>query len=573
MKTSLLVLIGLLLYSWSPTYAVEPVLHEIKLPDPQTRAGEPKGTAPSGLEIVNPAEFCPADGVLLAWSGWGQTLIADIAEAVAKEDKVYLVVANSTSQTQAYNYLSGSGVDMSNVEFITYSNVNGSSMWIRDFGPFCIQEDGRSAIVDYVHGGGYANDNMPNALALEWDNPIYDSDLMHHGGNHLVDGNGMGFVSTNIYNHNSGYSQSEVRADLSAYLGVDSLLVVEPMAGDGTGHIDMFCKLLNDTLFVVGEYETPGDAYGEDYFLLNNLADYLDSLHNLDGREFEVARLPMPPYAYSGPAGSINYTYTNSLIINQKVLVPVYGFDSDAEALQIYADLMPGYDIVGIDSAYIISYWGAVHCVTNLRHRDNPLMVFHEPLTELSAPGEPVLKFRIIPKVENTQASVWYKPVSASEYLQCEATLDSGIWSAQLPHITEDFSYYIAGIALSGTTEYPVQSPSGAPANVYDVDLPDVSSVSEVVVVSGGLSVYPNPFNPATEISFNLDLAQQVDLVIYGLDGHRVAELMSSYCNAGEYQVKWDGRNDQGRAVASGAYLCLLQGESVRQSARLVLVR
>ena len=573
LKTIFFALLGLLVFCADVAYAVDPVPHEIKIPDPQIRAASPKGTPPPGPEIVNPAEFSPADGVILTWSGWDQTLIADIAEAVAKDDKVFLIVANPTAQSQAYSFLNAAGVNMSNVEFITNGGINGSSMWIRDFGPFCIQDSGQSAIVDYVYGSYDGNDSMPFALASNWGLPCYDSDLIHHGGNHIVDGNRMGFVSTNIYTLNPAYSPSEVRSDLSAYLGVDSLVVVEPMAGDATGHIDMFCKLLNDTLFVVGEYARPEDAYGDDFHLLNSIAATLDNLHNLDGREFEVARIPMPPFSYSGPAGTINYTYTNSLIINDKILVPVYGFESDAEALQIYADLMPGYEVVGIDSAFIIGYWGAVHCVTSLRHRDNPLLVFHEPVTEMPPAGGPVIQFRINPAMENTQATVWYKPVSAQEFLPCQATLKSGIWSARLPEMVEGFSYYIAGRAFSGATEYPVQSPSGAPGNVYVVDLPTLSNAPELWGAEGGLSVQPNPFNPITEISFQLDKAQQVDLVIYGLDGHRVAPLVSDYFPEGRHQVRWDGRDDRGRAVASGTYICLLRGDTVRYTARLVLVR
>ena len=66
---------------------------------------------------------------------------------------------------------------------------------------------------------------------------------------------------------------------------------------------------------------------------------------------------------------------------------------------------------------------------------------------------------------------------------------------------------------------------------------------------------YPNPFNSATVIRFALPTAAGVDLAIFNLAGQRVAMLVEGAREAGTYTVRWDGRDDDGRALASGVYV------------------
>ncbi|MFC1573119.1 agmatine deiminase family protein, partial [Candidatus Eisenbacteria bacterium] len=412
MRNTYNVLLLVLLITWANADGVgagEPKLHS--LPPSSSLLNGPlrTDTPPSGIELVNPAEFCKTDGIFLAWPYWGNQMIGDVALAVADQYLVYMLVHDSGAQTAASNYLSTRGVNMSNVEFIIDSQVSSSSMWIRDYGPWCILEDGEAAIVDCRYGTYPSDDDIPATIAAFFGLPYYETSLLHHGGNHITDGNGMGFGSTNLWNYNPGWSEEDVRDVFRNYLGIDSLVVVEPMQGDLTGHIDMFCKLMNDSLFIVGEYARPEDGYPGDYALLNDLADYLGSLHNLDGRPFSVARMPMGPWDPNGPYCALNRTHTNAQIINDKVLVPLYGFESDSLALATYEDLMPGYEIIGIGSEFIIQYAGAVHCMVNSLHSANPLVILHRPLESLPTGVSPAIRFSINPRFADTQASVYYR--------------------------------------------------------------------------------------------------------------------------------------------------------------------
>jgi hypothetical protein len=88
-----------------------------------------------------------------------------------------------------------------------------------------------------------------------------------------------------------------------------------------------------------------------------------------------------------------------------------------------------------------------------------------------------------------------------------------------------------------------------------------------------GLSAAPNPFNPQTEIQFTLPQGGDVRLVIFDVRGRLVRTLVSGSLAAGVHAVTWNGRDDGGRAQASGVYLALLEAGPVRMTQRLTLVQ
>jgi len=85
---------------------------------------------------------------------------------------------------------------------------------------------------------------------------------------------------------------------------------------------------------------------------------------------------------------------------------------------------------------------------------------------------------------------------------------------------------------------------------------------------------HPNPFNPATEIRFALPAAATVTLSIHDAAGRRVATLLAGrHLPAGQHRTEWYGRDDAGRPVASGVYLCRLEAGGAVMSQRLTLLK
>jgi hypothetical protein len=79
---------------------------------------------------------------------------------------------------------------------------------------------------------------------------------------------------------------------------------------------------------------------------------------------------------------------------------------------------------------------------------------------------------------------------------------------------------------------------------------------------------YPNPFNPSTEIRFELPAGAEVRLVVYDLTGKEVAVLVDGFREAGRYRVAFDGSR-----LASGVYLYRLETPGRALMKRMVLIK
>ena len=84
---------------------------------------------------------------------------------------------------------------------------------------------------------------------------------------------------------------------------------------------------------------------------------------------------------------------------------------------------------------------------------------------------------------------------------------------------------------------------------------------------------YPNPFNPATEIAFDLPASGRVDLAVYNILGQQVRTLVDAPLAPGEYRVEWDGRNEAGMEASSGVYLYRLHFNRQVLTRKMTLIR
>ena len=83
---------------------------------------------------------------------------------------------------------------------------------------------------------------------------------------------------------------------------------------------------------------------------------------------------------------------------------------------------------------------------------------------------------------------------------------------------------------------------------------------------------FPNPFNSGTVIRFALPVSGAVDLSVYNLAGQQVAMLVEGVRQTGSYSINWDGRDESGRALASGIYLYQLRTEVGQKEVRKLLL-
>jgi hypothetical protein len=83
----------------------------------------------------------------------------------------------------------------------------------------------------------------------------------------------------------------------------------------------------------------------------------------------------------------------------------------------------------------------------------------------------------------------------------------------------------------------------------------------------------PNPFAREATIRFSLARSGPAELSIYDVGGRRVRRLVARALPAGHYEIRWDGRDANGRPAASGVYFCRLESNDRRVARRVVLMK
>lgn len=87
------------------------------------------------------------------------------------------------------------------------------------------------------------------------------------------------------------------------------------------------------------------------------------------------------------------------------------------------------------------------------------------------------------------------------------------------------------------------------------------------------LRAHPNPFNPSTTIHFSLAEDSPVQVHVYDLSGRKVVTLWDGHQVAGEHELIWNGRDQNGHALASGVYFLRFTAMDFSQSQKLILLK
>ncbi len=339
----------------------------LPLPQPEPRDGE--GRAPPTGVVRCPAEYEPCAGLFMAWEGY-TNILTEMTVSITNNDpsaKVWMVVDTASEQTSVYNSLNSAGAVMSRVEFIVRTT---DTVWIRDYGPRFIFEDGLRAIIDHTYNRPRPNDNLLNDyVAALWGINQYDIPLTHGGGNFHLFSNGDAFMSTLILTENPGLTAQQVKDYYLAYQNVDLTIYTGfPTSFDSTQHIDMWMLPLGDYKVLIGQYAS---STGQPYTITEN------AVADLTARGYTVYRTP------GWNTGGTHYTYTNSVFVNNRVFIPKFNVSQDAQALAAFQAALPGYTIQQIDCTSIIGAAGALHCIV----MHVPALVNPIPIVTLQSPN------------------------------------------------------------------------------------------------------------------------------------------------------------------------------------------
>ena len=483
------------------------------------------------------------------------------------------------------------------LENVTVVDADYNSVWMRDYGANTVYgswNDDR-VLVDWRYNRPRPlDDAIPDVLGETMGIPVYSTtvapyDLMNTGGNWMSDGFGTAFASELIVEENGGgsawwmdagetfpdHTEPEIEQLIEDFHGVHTYIRMPTLPYDGIHHIDMHMKLLDESTLLVAEYPN-NTADGPQ--INANISYVLSNFTTRWGTPFEVIRIPSPPEPGQGypNAGGWYMTYTNSVFVNNTVIVPTFYTQYDTTALRIYAEALPGYDIVGIDcdgnSEPIIAASGAIHCITHSVGVEDPLIISHLPLPDTDNTTEPYgVDVYLSHRSGIAEASVFWTvdPVGG---VWNEVPLTPGaaedVWQAALPAQPAGTTVYYYADATAVSGKHGVR-PMPAPAGWWSFDVYAPSGVAAAARPAAQFSApYPNPANAITCIPIDIPTATRGKLTCKDVRGATVALLYEGLFAAGNSNHFIDAAQ-----LTPGAYVLLLELDGAAPVSQRLMVR
>ena len=482
-------------------------------------------TEPPTAPVRSIAEYEPMQGVLIRYPfGISTSLIKKLSENVI----IYCLVSSS-SQNSAYSSMNSAGVDMENVEFILGST---DSYWTRDYGPWWVVDgENEVGVVDFTYNRPRPNDNQaPLKTANHLNAPYFASGIVSTGGNYMTDGYGMSAATHIAYTENdqcNTNNQSSVPLppcayvdnNLNEYYGIQTFHVVADPNNEYIDHIDCWGKYLSPHKVLIREVPTWHSQYDE----IEEVSEYFENSFTSFGKPWEVYRV------YT----SSNQPYTNSLILNDKVFVPIMNNSYDDDALAVYELALPGYEVLGYTGSWQST--DALHC----RVRGVPdlqmLQIFHNPIDDQISPQDSYVVNTTIDDIsgaglilDELKVVWWIDGVVDEQTLTLDICSEDilNCYSASIPSQAQDgvIKYYIQAMDNSGRLEklpmagyydfYAIGGPMGEPG---DINFDGITNILDIVLVVN--IVLNSEQNSSADLNFDgivniLDVILLVNIIL-----------------------------------------------------------
>ena len=535
------------------------------------------------------AEWEEIEVLCVGWEGYS-AIEKQIVVNAAQQCEV-IVLTEDAGYVEDYITSNNNGGDAASLDNITVLEVPLNTVWIRDYGPNTVYGSGVDdrIIVDWLYNRPRPDDDVaPQVIADQMGIDLYETtaepyDLMNTGGNFMSDGFGMGFASNLIGDENSGgptwwgtqfpdQSDEDIENILADFMGLHTYVRMENLPFDGIHHIDMHMKLLDEETILMAEYpegvaDGPQIEANLEYVLSNHTSKW--------GTPFEVVRIPSPPEPGWGggyPDSNGDYmTYTNSVFVNNTVLLPTYYEEYDTTAIAIYERELPGYNVIGIDCNQIISASGAIHCITHSVGVEDPLLISHQPLDDTEDTVNPYPVEALIQHRSGiASARLFWRLAGETAYN--EVAMTEGVddmWNAAIPAQAEgsDVQYYIEGTSVSGKVQdRPMPAPEGFwPFRVGEIV---VNGLDNAAGFAGFEPAFPNPASAITCIPVVLKASASGRLILRDAAGRLVHTVFDGAMPSGRAKYFLDAA-----ALPAGAYVLQLEVEGRGTWTQRLMVR
>ncbi|MGC4101130.1 agmatine deiminase family protein [Ferruginibacter sp.] len=314
------------------------------------------------------AEWEPALGTLITWP---LCIPYKLAVELAKDDHLYVLVDNDSTKKDARQWFHKWGIKENTVTFI-FARQGIDAWWVRDWGPGAIfNKSKKMQLADgkYIYSTPVSNmgcsdtlmflytttdnkiiktetdDSLTLAVGKGLNIPVLDLPFITTGGNVISDGLGNAFSTCILLNENKFYGVGEDRFfKLNNELaGLRNYHIISNFEHRGIQHIDCYMKLLDEERLLVCEPPADHALYPVYQNIIDNELSKLTSAY---GRPYEILRIKSDRYK-----GQALAAYTNSIIINKTIYVPLFHIRQDSLALERWREVMPGYTIKGFEYA------------------------------------------------------------------------------------------------------------------------------------------------------------------------------------------------------------------------------
>lgn len=543
-------------------------------------------TPPDYESLRTMAEWEEVQALVIGWEGFNSILKG--ITAAAKEECEVIILSENPSQTE--NYLTGSngGPALDNLNNVTIIEADLNTIWARDYSATTVyaNEVEDVLLVDWIYNRPRPDDDAsPSIVAEHLGIPLHCTtsepyDLMGTGGNWMSDGFGMGFSSELISEENAGgntwwgtqypdHSLEAIENIMYEFMGIETYVTMENLPYDGIHHIDMHMKLLDEETILMAEYPE-GVADGPQ--IEANLEYVLSNYTSKWGTPFKVIRIPSPPQSNGNYPDENGWylTYTNSLFVNNTVLVPTYYTQYDTTALRIYEEALPGYNIIGIDCDSspnnIIALSGALHCITHEVGADDPLLISHQALPDTEDSVNPyTVDAYMNHRLGVVNANMYWKTDLGSEYtVVAMSEVGGNTWTADIPAQAADTRvyYYVEGFAADGKVQ---TRPMPAPEGYWSFRVGAFVSVGEIDL-GAFAPAFPNPAGAITCVPLNLNSATNGSLRLLDVTGREIEVIKDGLFPRGESKYFFDAS-----AYEAGMYLLSFEANGSRLTQRVVI--
>lgn len=451
-----------------------------------------KTTTPPPCPITAIAEFQPMGGVMIAYPlGIPVSLVSELSMVT----NVKVLVNTASDSNTAKTYFASSGVNMDNVSCWVIPH---DRYWTRDYGPwFILDGNNEIGIVDFTYNrpDRPKDDTAMIKIANYMQMNRYEMPMVHTGGNYMTDGYGTAASTTLVLEENANQTAGSLEALANDYLGINTYMLLDDPLNDYIEHIDCWGKFLAVDKVLIGQVSTSDSRYNDYEAVANTFANALTPW----GNHYKVYRVYTPGRYSTTP-------FTNSLILNDHVFVPVAGTQWDNDAIAVYQQAMPGYTIVPISNNSFSSPWentDALHCRTHELADPDMLYIKHLPiLGDVDLPSATTLNAEI--KALSGQGLV-------TDSLLVYYRINEGLWQSTPLHMTcgggfeasftdlqanDKVEYYIFAKDNTGRREC---HPYIGAADPHRFSVRTVGIEDQVT--SNTIALYPNPCNRQFMIS------------------------------------------------------------------------